>query len=169
MRSDSTSSYSEVSSRICTKIREATQTLEQLGYVAVNISEKEFYDYMTGETPTGDKTTLDDVLNGEFLMVHEVVEISELKKMNVPINQKTVTCFYPKVYEAHLTAMNLELTFTLNKRDYKWLKHRFVSSKDFMSQLDDPFLGPEFGYLRKKLSPKSRAIARKFSKHVAKV
>jgi len=67
LRSNSTSNYSEVSSRIRVKIREATRTLEQLGYAVVNISAKEFYDYMTGETPTGDKTTLDDVLNGEAI------------------------------------------------------------------------------------------------------
>jgi len=76
LRSDSTSNYTEVSSRIHVKIREATRTLEQLGYAVVNISAMEFYDYMTDETPTGDKTTLDDTLNGKFLMVHEVVEIA---------------------------------------------------------------------------------------------
>jgi len=89
--------------------------------------------------------------------------------MNVPISQGTVMSFYPKVYEAHFTAMNFELTLALNKKDYKWLKRRFVSSKDFLSQLDDPYLSPEFGYLRKKLAPKSKATARKFLKYAAKV
>ena len=40
----------------------------------------EFYDYMTGEIFFEDKTTLRDVLDSEYLTIHELVEISELKK-----------------------------------------------------------------------------------------
>jgi hypothetical protein len=62
-------------SRIEANIGETTRTLEQLGYASGLISPSEFYDYMTGETPTGDAITLDDVLQSELFMVHEVVEI----------------------------------------------------------------------------------------------
>lgn len=106
-------------SRIEAKIQETTRTLKQLRYASEFVSPREFYDYMTGETPTGDVITLNDVLQNEFFMVHEVVEICELKKMNVPIDQHTVMRFYPKVYEAHLTALDLELTYALDKKDYE--------------------------------------------------
>ena len=117
-------------SRIDTKIKEATRTLKQLGYETEHISPKEFYDYMTGETPTGDVITLNGVLCNEFLMVHEVVEISELKKMDTPISKQTVMSFYPRVYEAHFTAMDFELTHALYRKDYGWLRRRLASAKD---------------------------------------
>ena len=147
------------------KVRETKRTLKQLGYSSEPISPKEFSDYMTGETPTGDVITLDDVLRSEFFMVHEVVEICELKRMNVPIDKHTVMRFYPKVYEAHLTALDLELTYALNKKDFDWFKRRF---DNFLSQLDDPYLPPEFGHLKKKLAPRCRSIVEKFSKRIPK-
>jgi dynactin complex subunit len=101
-------------------------------------------DYMTGETLTGDAITLEDVLRNEFLMVHEVVEISELKKVGVSISKQTVIRFYPRVYEAHLTALDYELNHAINKGNYEWLRRRL---KNFEAQLNDPFLSPEFEYL----------------------
>jgi hypothetical protein len=73
---------------------------------------------MTGETPTGDLITLTDVLNNEFLMVHEVVEISELKKRSIPIN-KTIMRFYTEFIKFILRALNYELTYALNKQHYE--------------------------------------------------
>jgi len=67
-------------SRIARRIREVVEILKGLGYYPEKISSKEFHEYMTGETPAGDTITLEDVLCNEFFMVHEVVEISELKK-----------------------------------------------------------------------------------------
>ena len=150
-------------SKIDTKIKETTRTLEQLGYESERISPKEFYDYMTGETPTGDVITLNDVLRNEFLMVHEVVEISELKKMAIPISKQTVMVFYPEVYKVHFTAMDYELTHALNKKDYGWLKRRLTHAED---QLEDPYLPQEFNYLRRELAPRWRSVIKKFSKHL---
>ena len=149
--------------RIDTKIKEATRILKQLGYESEKISAKEFYDYMTGETPTGDIVTLNDVLLNEFYMVHEIVEISELKKKGAPINKQTVMVYYPEVYETHFTAMDYELTHALNKKNYEWLKRRLTDAE---GQLEDPFLPQEFNYLRRELAPRWRSIIKKFSKHI---
>ncbi|MEM3442989.1 MAG: HAD-IA family hydrolase, partial [Candidatus Bathyarchaeia archaeon] len=145
---------------IAVKIKETVRILKRLGYNCESISPKEFYDYMTGETPTGDTITLEDVLKNEFLLVHEVVEISELKKMNVPINKQTIMNFYPNVYEAHFTALDYELTFALGQGNFEWVKMRL---KNFESQLDDPYLPQEFSHLKRKLAPKCELIMKKFS------
>lgn len=154
--------------KINERIKEAVKIIEQLGYEIEPISSKEFFNYMTGETPTGDVITLNDVLNNEFLMVHEVVEISELKKMNVPIDKHTVMNFYPKVYEAHFVAIDYELTHALTKREHEWFKRRFVSPQDFLSQLDDPYLPPEFKHLKQELAHRCKSIIKKFSKYITK-
>jgi hypothetical protein len=145
--------------RIKTKINEARRILKQLGYESESISPKEFYDFMAGETPTGDVITLNDVLCNEFLMVHEVVEISELKKMGIPINKETVMVYYPEVYKAHITAMDFELTHALNRRNYKWLKRRLAAVT-----VEDPYLPQEFSYLRQELAPYCKSIIEKLSK-----
>jgi len=142
--------------RIDTKIKEATRILKQLGYESEHISAEEFYDYMTGETPTGDVITLNDVLVNEFLMIHEVAEISELKKMGIPINKQTVMSFHPKVYKAHFTATEYELNHALNKKDYAWLEFRLNHAKDWLE--DD--------YLPKELAPRCKSIIKKFAEHL---
>jgi hypothetical protein len=145
--------------KINSKIKKAEEILLQLGYETVGLSSEEFYDYMTGETPTGYVVTINDVLDNEFFMVHEVAEINELKRMGVPINKHTVIKFYPKVYEAHLTAMELELTYSLNKRNYEWLKHRL---RDVKHELDGSCLPQEFSYLQKKFASRWDTIIKKF-------
>ena len=112
------------------KIRKAKRAIEQLGYVAENISAQEFYDYMTGEIFSEDKTTLRDVLDSEFLTIHELVEMSELKKMGRTIN-KRVIMESPKImiYEAHFTAMELELNYALLKKDYPWIRKRLEAQR----------------------------------------
>lgn len=167
--SERTEDIERLFNRINVKIKEATRILKQLGYESENISAREFYDYMTGETPTGDTVTLYDVLRNEFFMIHEVVEISELKRMGISINKQTIMRYYPKVYEAHITAMDYELTHALNKKDYEWFKRRFVSPEIFLSQLNDPYLPPEYNYLPQQLTPKCKSIIKKFSKHFRQI
>ena len=139
-------------------LRKATKTLKELGYESQNISPREFYDYMTGETPTGDAIIIVDVLNNVFLMIHEVVEISELKKMRIPINKRTVVMFHPKVYEAHYTATEYELDHALNEKNYDWLKVRVNNAK---SWLEDDSMPPH-------LVPRCKAIIEKFSEVLPK-
>jgi hypothetical protein len=82
---------SEMFTKIGNKARNAKRALKQLHYSPEQISAKEFHDYMTGETFSEDTTTLRDVLGNEFLMIHELIEMSELKKRgrNLQKTQKT--------------------------------------------------------------------------------
>jgi len=72
------------------KIKSTANKLRSINYEAEKVSPQEFYDYMTGEIFSEDTTTLDDVLGNEYLMVHELVEISELKRMGRIINKKVI-------------------------------------------------------------------------------
>ncbi|MFQ6068396.1 MAG: hypothetical protein ACE5KD_02520 [Candidatus Bathyarchaeia archaeon] len=145
---------------IDTKIKEVEKTLKQLDYVTWNVSAKEFHDYMTGEIFSEDITTLQDVLDSKFLMLHEIVEISELKKMGRTINKQTIMKT-PKttIYEAHFTAMEYELNYALLRREYSWIRERLKQHK--LVLIDDPCL-PE------KLKPRGEAIFERFSKLIRK-
>lgn len=151
-------SYDTVSKRINKKLRDAIKILKELGYESQHLSPKEFYDYMTGETPTGDTITIVDVLGNDFLIIHEVVEISELKKMGIPIHRRTIMMFHPKVYEAHFTATEYELYYALDKKDYDWLKARINHAKSWLE--DD--------YLPQHLVPRCKAIIKRFSEGLLK-
>jgi ubiquinone/menaquinone biosynthesis C-methylase UbiE len=148
--------------RIEARIREATKILKGLDYDCCSVSPQEFSDYMTGETPTGDPVTLYDVLGRESLMVHEVAETSELKKMKVPINKQTVIMHYPKIYEAHITALDYELAYFLKKGDIESIK-RILSNQHFHENLEDPYLPQECHYLRKELEPRFTSMVAKYS------
>ena len=138
------------------KISRAEKAFKQLYYVAENVRAEEFYDYMTGEMFSDDITTLRDVLDNEFLMVHELVEISELKKMGRTINKRTIM-ESPKtmIYEAHFTGMEYELNYALLKRNYSWVEKRLKDHH--LVLIDDPHLPEE-------LKPRGKAILERFRK-----
>jgi hypothetical protein len=141
--------------QIDTRIKKAKKALKQFGYDPTYVSAKEFYDYMTGEIFSDDPTTLRDVLGNEYIMIHELVEIGELKKIGRKID-KHVVVETPKIpfYAAHLTAMETELKYALYKGDTYWAKIRLRQHKESVLD-DDPNL-PE------KLRPRAEEIYEKY-------
>lgn len=88
-------------------------------------------------------------------MVHELVEINELKKMGRTIDKRVIVDS-PKtvIYDAHLTAMETELDYALYKKDYFWVKIRLKQHKE--SVLDnDPNLPEE-------MRPRAKTLFEKF-------
>jgi hypothetical protein len=103
---------------ISEKVKLTMKSLKGLDYDAEEVSAREFYDFMTGEIFSEDKTTLRDVLDSDYLMIHELVEISELKKMGRRIDRRVVVNS-PRtvIYEAHLFAMEFEMDYALKRGD----------------------------------------------------
>jgi len=147
-------------SEIENKIKATKKALKSVGYVVKEVSAREFCDYMTGEIFSEDTTTLGDVLGSEYLMVHELVEINELKKMGREIDKRVVVDS-PKtvIYEAHLTAMETELDYALHRKDSFWVKIRLRHHKESVLE-DDPNL-PE------RLRPRAEELYDKFRKTVS--
>lgn len=135
------------------------KALRSISYVVKEVSAQEFYDYMTGEIFSDDPTTLDDVLGSGYLMVHELVEINELKKMGRTIDKRVIVDS-PKtvIYDAHLTAMEVELRYALNKRNYFWVKIRLKHHKESVLD-DDPNLPEE-------MRPRAETIFERFCRAV---
>jgi len=136
------------------KIKDAMRTINNLGYEAEHVSAREFYDWMTGEIFSEDTTTLHDVLGNEYLLVHELVEISEVKKMRRKITKRVIV-ESPKevIYKAHFFAQDFEMNYALIKKDYSWVKERLEHHK--MVLYDDPNLPNE-------LKPTAQAIYEKY-------
>ncbi|MEM2850111.1 MAG: hypothetical protein QXI36_07555 [Candidatus Bathyarchaeia archaeon] len=138
------------------KMKEAVEIVRSLGYECEDISPREFYDYMTGETVSGDRITLKEVLHSDFLILHEVVEMSELKKKGITIDDKTVVNCHPEtIYEAHFTAVKYEVKHALNKGDLAYVEMRLKHVREW---LDDENI-PE------KLVPRLKSILEKLSEN----
>lgn len=135
------------------KLKETAEKLKRMGYECQDISAREFYDYMTGETPTGDIITIIDVLDSEYLIIHEAVEISELKKIGTPISKRTVKDFLLRVYEVHYTAMEHELDYALEQKNQAWVKLRMALAQSWLE--DD--------LMPKHLIPRCKSLMEKYS------
>ena len=83
MEGDATSNETDA------KMELAKEALMRFGYNPVDVSAEEFHDYMTGEIFSDDPTTLRDVLANEYIMIHELVEIGELKRIGRRIAKNT--------------------------------------------------------------------------------
>jgi hypothetical protein len=142
--------------KIRKRIETTTKLVKNLGYELEDVSVQEFYDFMTGENFSDDTTTLKEVLENEYLMVHELVEISELKKMGRKIDKRVIVDSLKEViYKAHFFAQEFEMNYALAKKDYSWVRLRLGHHRNVLN--DDPNL-PE------KLKPLAQTIYDKFIK-----
>jgi len=133
--------FREVERRILEALENAYKLLGELGVEVVECTAAEFYEYLTGETFTGDKTTLGDVLGSLYLVVHEAVEIGALKAAGLMIGQRTVVDSSRElVYAAHFRALDVELMAALGRGDVEWVRmrvanhHGHLSGDEFMPE-----------------------------------
>ncbi|MCE7737581.1 MAG: hypothetical protein GPJ54_22010 [Candidatus Heimdallarchaeota archaeon] len=99
-----------------------------------NVAVEELISYFDGPAPSGDTTTLSDILENQWLFIHELIELSELKKMNLPISHRLFKTHPNEVDVAHITATEYELKFAAEGNDYNWISLRM---KDVNSWLED--------------------------------
>jgi hypothetical protein len=151
------------SNQIDSIIIESKEALEEFGYYPVDVSAREFYDWMTGKIFSDDPTTLRDVLGNEYIMIHELAEISEHKKIGRTIDKRVIVDS-PKtaVYDAHLTAMETELKYALYKHDTFWAKIRLRQHKESVLD-DDPNLPEELRPRAQEIYEKYRRLAKEMS------
>ena len=92
----------------------------------------ELISYFSGDAPSGDTTTIRDVINSKWLLIHEIIEIDELKKMGFIISSKLLYDHPEEVFQAHLKATEYELLFALKEGDFSWLKKRLKNIEDWL-------------------------------------
>ena len=64
---------------IAAAFQEHHEILSEAGIMEKEVLPTELFEYFAGDTPSGDKTTLDDVLSNRWLLLHEIAEIKHLK------------------------------------------------------------------------------------------
>jgi hypothetical protein len=118
------------------KIDASIETLQKNNYQINKIKAQELIAYFEGDAPSGDKITLQNILNSRWLLIHELVEINELKKIGLEIHAKLLITHTEVVFKAHLIATDWELTLAKKANDTIWIKRRMYDIKNWMENQD---------------------------------
>ncbi len=114
------------------KINNTISFLLKNKYPVDEVQAQELIDYFSGEAPLGDTTTIDDILDSKWLLIHEIIEIAELKKMGFQISVQLLYNHPIEVSQAHLKATKYELNFASEANDSSWVKSRLVHVRSWL-------------------------------------
>lgn len=89
-----------------------------------DVTPHELLEYFSGDTPTGDTTTINDVIEHPWLLLHEIAELKHLKLRGFVISRKLLWDNYMDVLEAHIAATAIELKIAKIHGDFKWISKR---------------------------------------------
>jgi hypothetical protein len=127
--------YEEIQEMIEFRLNQTHELLEEFEYELNKCDAEQFYAFLSGDKISNEKVTLRDIIGNEYLMVHVVVEISELLRMGISIDNKTVSGNdVEKLYEAHLRAADYEMGYAMLIEDYYWMKHRLGYLADMIEK-----------------------------------
>ncbi len=80
--------------------------------------------FFNGEAPSGDTTTLRDLVRQRWLMIHEIIEVSELKRRQLSVSVMTLRDCSREAHECHLIATRTEFRLARQENDSEWLRMR---------------------------------------------
>jgi len=124
-----------------TLFRELIQKLEHMieahSISYTKVTAEEVIDYFSLDTPTGDFTTIKDVAKHRFLLLHEMIEISEIRKMGLKLTPSLFTTYYKQVLEAHVTATEWEFFLAKKLGNEEWIRKRLPLIEDWIPEMPD--------------------------------
>jgi hypothetical protein len=105
-------------------MEKAHDLLQELGVSQNEITPEELIEYFSGDTPTGDTTTLRMVIENPWLLLHELVELKQLKMMGFTISRRLLWKHPKELFAAHVTATECELEAAFEAGDLEWVDTR---------------------------------------------
>lgn len=116
-------------------LHSAEKMLAEQG-IHFEVSADELGIWCTADTPWPDMP-LDVLMLRPLLVAHELVEISEIKKMGLKITKSVIIENPARVYEAHLKAFEVELMLARRQGDWRHIGQRILDAQKWMA---DPLL-----------------------------
>ncbi len=101
------------------------------------VSADEVLTYLKAPTYENDLFDISSILNNEYLVLHELLEVCCLKRKGIEINDRTILDTREDVYFCQLEAMEGEMEYALRMGDEAWVENRV---RDLRSYLADPYL-----------------------------
>ena len=117
------------------KLAIGKQTLEEYGF-EVDVTPEDLILYFQATT-FYDTSPLEEVLKNPFLVIHELVELHELKKRGLKITKDIIVNNIDTVYEDHLIAAEVELYIAYKLGALSHIRNRI---RDIENWLEDPLL-----------------------------
>lgn len=115
------------------KIKYAKKQLAKLEYVC-KITTDNLIRYFQTDTFYQD-LDLSDILKNRWLVIHELVEIQEIKRMRIRITKKFGLKYNDRIDKAHIIATEMEIEAAGLSGDIEHIRKRFRNIKGW---LDDP-------------------------------
>lgn len=103
----------------------AAKELLRENKIECNVSSEDLVKWFQADTPYPD-IGLDEVLENRLLVIHELVEIDEVKKMGLEIAKDTILSNLERVDEAHLRAASTEIMIAWKLGEYDHIKGRVL-------------------------------------------
>ncbi|MFQ6013412.1 MAG: hypothetical protein ACE5LS_07190 [Thermoplasmata archaeon] len=117
-------------------VQQAREALEEYGYPCEADSE-DLRAYFDAETVQDDRISMGEVATNRFLLMHELVEITEIKRLGLELTKDVIVQNYELVYGARLKAAEVELEQAALAGDHGHLRRRL---EDVRSWCEDPLL-----------------------------
>ena len=112
----------------------AIEFLEVYNYHLSPITAEELIAYFEGEAPSGDSIELEMVLQSKWLLLHELVELSELKRRGFTITAELLLSHPEDVFRCHLIATACELEIADKEGDDLWIQKRLQDVQQWLEE-----------------------------------
>jgi hypothetical protein len=112
--------------------------LKQFQVPHVKVSVEDLLEYFSYDAPTGDTTTISDVLENKWFLLHEFIEISELKKKGLPLSIELFYDHFDELLDAHMTATEYEFYLAKQLNDMDWLRKRLPLLTSWLDDTELP-------------------------------
>jgi hypothetical protein len=118
-------------------LRQARKVLRQRGHPC-HTSAREFVRWHHTETPYPNPT-FDEIVSNPFFVVHELVEIEEVRRMGLRMTKDVIVKNPLPIAGAHLRAAEVEFRVAYDLKDVNHLRRRVEDAKAWC---EDPVLTP---------------------------
>jgi len=124
--------------RYAAALAEAVRILARYGY-EYSVAAEDLRAYAQADTLYPSAISWDEILGNRLIVVHEVVEIAELKRMGLEITRDVIVRNLERVYEAHLKAAEIEMAIAESMGNYMHIRDRLKAVQDW---IEDPLVPP---------------------------
>lgn len=137
------------------KLREGLELLESHGHEC-DVSPADFCLWFRADTPYPD-ISMDEVLQNPLLVVHELVEIDEVKRLGLALTKDAIISNLELVDKAHLKAAEVEMKIATAMKETAHLADRLRDIRAWsQDSLTEPDMRKRYEHLAEEVS---RALA----------
>jgi len=104
-------------------VGEAKQLLRDHGYDC-NTTAEDLVRWFEADTPFDEGFGLDEVLKDRLILVHELVEIENVKEKGIALTRDVIVKNLENVDDAHMIATEIELSLAASMKDVEHLRDR---------------------------------------------